>query len=139
MTASVAAVGVAGLALGGTNAYADTLTNGPTVHLGQYSIPSTAPAYANSGDLLPANNGTLGNPAAIVLTGSTANGTANTDVVQIPNNSTNWGTQLAIGADTQASGQAWYFQRVGYIDVNTPETSQLDAAGHPEDWPRPST
>ena len=137
VSASVAAVGLAGLALGGTNAYADTLTNGPTVHLGQYSIPSTAPVYVNGGDLLPANNGTLGNPAAIVLTGSTADGTANGDVVQIPGNSTNWGTQLAIGANTQASGQAWYFQRVGYIDVNTPETSQLGAAGHPEELATP--
>jgi hypothetical protein len=78
----------------------------------------------------------LGNPTAIVLTGS-IDGTADTDVVQIPNNWTNWGTQLAVGADTQASGQAWYFQRVGYIDVNTPETSQLDAAGHPEELATP--
>jgi hypothetical protein len=137
VTASVAAVGLAAMALGGTNAYADTLTNGPTVHLGQYAIPSTAPAYVNGGDLLPANNGTLGNPAAIVLTGSAADGTVNTDVVQIPNNSTTWGTQLATGAGTQASGQTWYFQRVGYIDVNTPETSQLHAAGHPEELATP--
>jgi hypothetical protein len=132
VTASVAAVGLAGLALGGTNAYADTLTNGPTVHLGQYPVPSTPPAYANDGDLLPLYDGTVGNPAAIVLTGSTVDGTAIPEVIQITGNSTDGGSQVATGLDTQASGQAWYFQRVGYIDVTTPETSQLDAAGNPE-------
>jgi hypothetical protein len=64
-------VGVAVVALGGMNAYADTLTNGPTIHLGQYSIPHSAPAYVNGGDLPALYNGTLGNPTAMVLTRST--------------------------------------------------------------------
>jgi hypothetical protein len=123
VAASVAAVGLAAMALGGTNAYADTLVNGPNAQVGNYAVPSTPPGYADDGDLLPLYDGTLGNPAAIVLSGSTADGTANTDVIQIPNNSTNSGTQLATGAGTQTSGQTWYFQRVGYIGMNTPETS----------------
>jgi hypothetical protein len=129
---TASAVGLAVMALGGMNAYADTLTNGPTVQLGQYSIPSVVPAYVNGGRLLPTGNGTLGNPAAIVLTGNTSDNSANFDVVQIPGNSTNWGTQLATGPGNQLSGQTWYFQRVGYIGVTTPAMSQSDANGHPE-------
>jgi hypothetical protein len=129
---TASAVGLAVMALGGMNAYADPLPNGLTVHLGIYQVPSTPPAYAEDGDLLPLYDGTMGNPAAIVLTGSTDDGTVNSELVQIPGNSTDWGTQLTTGLGMQASGQTWYFQREGYIDVTTPETSQLDTAGDPE-------
>jgi hypothetical protein len=121
---TASAVGVTVMALGGANAYADPLPNGLTVHLGAYQAPSSPPAYANDGDLLPLYDGTMGNPAAIVLT--------NNFLIQIPGNSTFWSTQLTTGLGSHASGQTWYFQRVGYIDVTTPETSQLDAAGNPE-------
>jgi hypothetical protein len=43
--------------IGGASAYADTLTNGPTIQLGQYSIPGNAPENQNGGDLLPLYNG----------------------------------------------------------------------------------
>jgi hypothetical protein len=127
---TASAVGVAVMALGGANAYADPLPNGPTVHLGAYQVPSTPPAYANDGDLLPLYDGTMGNPAAIVMTGST--NYSNIFMIQIPGNPAVRSTQLQTGLGSHASGQTWYFQREGYIDVKTPETSQLDAAGNPE-------
>ncbi len=111
---AVAATAALGVAVGGTAAYAATVPNGPTVQLGTYSIPGSAPQYTSGGDLLPLYNGTLGNPAAVVITGSGGSVTASSQVATVPNGSTG----QAPGGTPAA--QTWYFQRIGYVGATTP-------------------
>ena len=111
---AVAATAALGVAVGGTAAYAATIPNGPTVQLGTYSIPGSAPQYVSGGDLRRHITAPWGNPAAIVITGSGGSVTASSQVATVPNGSTG-----------QAPGgtpavQTWYFQRIGYIGATTP-------------------
>lgn len=122
LAALAAGVGLAATAAGGAPAYADTLTNGPTIMLGDYPIPASAPAYMPDAGLLPGSNpGALGNGANIFMTGSASYGTNNDSyAIGIPNGSPNWGTQVTTAPYTGATApQTWYFQQVGFVGLNT--------------------
>jgi hypothetical protein len=141
LAAMAAGVGLAAALVGGGTAYADTLTNGPTISLGDYTIPTTAPAYnpnaaviaTEDGNLfnpLSTTNGVLGNPAIIGMTGSATDDTANTYVASIPGGSSAWGTQTATSVYSSGSAnQVWYFQRVGWIGLNTPLSEEFSTPG----------
>jgi hypothetical protein len=128
VAAMAAGVGLTASLVGGSSAYADTLTNGPTISLTNYFIPTTAPAYQSDAPVLSTANGILGNPAIIGMTGSATDDTANTYVASIPGGSSAWGTQTATSVYSSGSAnQVWYFQRVGWLGVNTP-ISEFDSA-----------
>ncbi|HTT89805.1 MAG TPA: hypothetical protein VMF65_09640, partial [Acidimicrobiales bacterium] len=133
LAALVAAGGLALTTVGGATAYADTLTNGPTIMLGNYPILGTAPAYVSGAGVLPASPGAPGNAATIFMTGSAGYGTDNdTYAIGIPGGSPNWGTQLSTAPYTGAAApQTWYFQQVGYVGLITeaagPDGPQLAA------------
>ena len=78
----------------------------PDHELGQYPIPTQAPAYVNSGDDLPAVNGTLGNPVSMFTEGDTATPIDSTQVVNIPGGSTSWGTPTRTDASLAGPSQA---------------------------------
>ena len=126
LAATAAAAGLAVTMVGATAAHATApLTSGPTIQLDQYSIPGSAPTYVTNGDLLPQFNGTLGNAVDIFMTGQSNVYTANdTYALGIPGASTTWGTQVSTGNYTGATSQEWFFQRVGYVGVNTPVTAE---------------
>ncbi len=119
---------------------AEPLTNGPTIQLGTYNnIPASAPAYQNSPDwaedpagLFPVNNGALGNAVNMFMTGESGDYTSNnTYALGIPGGSTTWGTQVSTALYTGATSQEWFFQRVGYVGVTTPLTTEQNK----HDWP----
>lgn len=114
--ATVAAASLAVLTVGVSAAHADTLPNGPTVQLGQYSIPSTPAAGIPGGDALPRNLGTLGNPTQISMQGGASR------VLDVQGGSSAWGapveTEPAPASLTAA--ETWRFQLVGYIAATTP-------------------
>ena len=130
-TLAATAVGLAAMTVSAGSASADTLVNGPTIHLGQYAVPGHAPAYVDGGDVLPQIEGTLGNPSSIFMTGSSAVLTANTQVVEVPNGSTTWGVQAATNVSNGGSAQSWFFQRVGWVGVETPSVSDPTKLGVP--------
>ncbi len=134
LAATAAAAGLAVTMLGATAAHATApLTNGPTIQLGTYNnIPASAPAYVTNGDLLPQFNGTLGNAVDIFMTGQSNVYTTNdTYALGIPGASTTWGTQVSTGTYTGATSQEWFFQRVGYVGVNTPLTAWQNSQDDP--------
>ena len=75
--------------------------------------------------MLPSDDGALGNAASIAVTGERS--PEGPEVVTIPGGSSAWGTQLETAepstAPTLGPAQVWYFQRVGYVGVNTPATT----------------
>lgn len=123
-TAMAVIAGVGGLGLttlGATAASADQVLNGPTVNLNLcLSTPSSAPAYVNDGALLPTGACTLGNPTNIFMTGSSSNNSGPNTYALTANGI--WGVQTSTALFTGSSDQVWYFQRVGWVAVNTPLT-----------------
>jgi hypothetical protein len=121
LAALMAAAALSVTAVGGATAYADTLTNGPTITIGNYPIPGTAPAYVPGVNVLPASPGAPSNGAVIFMAGSAADGTNNdTYAIGVPGGSPNWGTQVSTAKYTGATAsQTWYFQQVGYVGLNT--------------------
>ena len=123
--AAVAAFGLAALTAGAASAA--SLPNGPTIQLGQYPVPASAPQpqHVAGGGMLPSDDGSLGNAASIAVTGERS--PDGPEVVTIPGGSSAWGTQLETDepstAPTLGPAQVWYFQRVGYVGVNTPATT----------------
>jgi hypothetical protein len=116
---AAAAVGLATLTAGAASA--SSIPNGPTVELNQYPMPTSPPAYQDGGQFLPVTPGAVGNPATIGVTGTNNNGFDSITV-----GSTYWGTQVTSSpfADPDAAPtQVWYFQRMGYVGVNTPATA----------------
>ena len=67
--AAVAAFGLAALTAGAASAA--SLPNGPTIQLGQYPVPASAPQpqHVAGGGMLPSDDGSLGNAASIAVTG----------------------------------------------------------------------
>ena len=122
-TAAVAAFGLSALTAGAASA--STMADGPTIQLGNYAVPSSAPQYVTGGDLLPQDNGTLGDPASIVMTGSGGNLTADNQAVTIPNDTITFATQTSTSAMSTSPAQTWYFQRVGYAGVTTPAMTDM--------------
>ncbi len=124
-TAAVAAFGLAALTAGAASAA--SLPNGPTIQLGQYPVPASAPQpqHVAGGGMLPLDDGALGNAASIAVTGERS--PDGPEVVTIPGGSSAWGTQLKTAepstSPTLGPAQVWYFQRAGYVGVNTPATT----------------
>ena len=120
LVAAATAAAITAMTAGGV-ADAAPISNTPTIQLGRFAIPATAPAYVNGGDLLPRINGTLGNPTTIFMSGSTVVATAGSQVIEIPGGSATWGTGVRTNDTIAAStSQTWYFQRVGWVGVGTP-------------------
>lgn len=122
-TAVVAAFGFIVMSTG--VASASSLTNSPTVQVNAYGVPNPGPQYVTDGDLLPLENDTLGNPATIAMTGDAGNFDTDSQVVTDPGDSIGFGTQLTTSTISTSPAQTWYFQRVGYLGVNTPDTLAL--------------
>lgn len=123
--AAAAAFGLATITAGAASA--SSLPNSPTIQLAQYPIPASPPQpqHIIGGGMLPLDDGAEGTAASIAVTGF-----RNPDGPQMvtnPGGSNSPGTQLEISDFTSTSpiaeGQIWYFQRVGYIGVNTPATT----------------
>jgi hypothetical protein len=117
-----AAVGV-GVLLPASPASAATITNlNSSMHLGNYSVPATPPAYDASTPVLPEVDGTLGRPARILMTGDASLGT-NNDALTAPTTPGTRNNMKNGAVMTDTSGydhQAWYFQRMGYVGVINP-------------------
>jgi hypothetical protein len=114
--AAAAAVSLTALTFGAGAAHADTLPTTPTIKLGQYSIPATAPAGIPGGDALPAMLGTLGNPTELFMTQSSS---ASSTVLGIQGDSSAWGTPVDTETAAASPGQIWRFQLIGWIGVHT--------------------
>jgi hypothetical protein len=126
--AATATASLAALTLGAGAAHADTLANGPTVQLSQYSIPSTAPAAIPGGDALPTVPGTLGNPTELFMREGPSGSSM---VLGVQGGSSAWGTPIDTETAAESSGQIWRFQLVGYIGLNTQAVQQAIGFGYP--------
>ncbi len=124
-TAAVAAFGLTALTAGAASA--STVANGPTIQLSNYAVPASAPQpqHVAGGGMLPLDDGALGNAASIAVTGERS--PDGPEVATIPGGSSAWGTQLETAepstSPTLGPAQVWYFQRAGYVGVNTPATT----------------
>jgi hypothetical protein len=112
----MAAASLAVLTVGISAAHADTLPNGPTIQLGQYSIPSTPAAGIPGGDALPTGLGTLGNPTHIHIQGTSRT------VLAVHGGSSAWGAPVVTepAPASLTAEESWRFQLVGYIAATTP-------------------
>jgi hypothetical protein len=115
-------------------ASAAALTNGPTVSIGQYSVPTWASSAPST---LPTSVGATGGLTPLYVTESAA---GSNQVVTIPNPVTLYGGSLeqqpVVTADSPASffaglgiQQTWSIQNVGYVGVSTPTTAQFTTSG----------
>lgn len=109
-----AAAAVATLAVAAAPAQADTLPSSVSPVIGSYSIPQHAPGYVAGNTLLPTTPGALGNPAQLVMTGSSG---LIPQAIGVSGDS--WGSQVQTqDAKQGAAAQTFYYQLIGTVRLN---------------------
>jgi hypothetical protein len=120
--AVIAASAVSALGLAAGPAMADTpLTNGPTIQIGQF----TPVAAYDSTSVLPGNSGDTGIPAQIFVRSNT---TQTDQSLTADLNGVGGAGAVSTSDETRAPAfRDWYFQRIGYVGLSTPESAELDS------------